>query len=70
MKYKALEKNKTETETTTKETTELHHRSPSILKNIASVFELTTEQKNNLINQGRDILTTLYDNIVQNNIKK
>jgi hypothetical protein len=73
LKYKALEQTKptkTPEPSEPTETAELHYRSPSIFKNIVSVFELTPEQKNNLINQGRDILTTLYDNIVQNNFKK
>jgi hypothetical protein len=68
LKYRALEKTKPEKETeyVVIEKTE----KPSFLKNIISVFNLTDEQKSYFINQGREALTTLYDNIVENNLKR
>jgi hypothetical protein len=68
LKYRALEKTKPEKET--KYIVVEETEKPSFLKNIISVFNLTDEQKNYFINQGREALTTLYDNIVENNLKR
>ena len=62
LKYNALEKPKTETkikEVIVKET-------PNFFKNFVSVFGLTDAQKNHFINQGREVLNTFYDNIIEN----
>ena len=66
LKYNALEKTKIEIKNEYK----IVKQPPTFLKNIASVFNLTDEQKQYFINQGRNVLTTFYDNIIENNLKK
>ena len=65
LKYNALEK-----KTEPKKTEIKYSEHPNFLKNIASVFGLTEEQKQYFIAQGRNALTTFYDNIVENNLRK
>ena len=65
LKYNAFEKQKIEK---IKEIIEVEK--PNFLKNIVSIFNLTDTQKEYFINQGRDILTTFYDNFVENNLRK
>ena len=66
LKYNALEKPKA-----TQKKTEIEYSDkPNFLKNIVSVFGLTDEQKQYFITQGRNAITTLYDNIVENNLRK
>ena len=65
LKYDALSKPKTEQ---IKENKEIEKQ--NIIKNIVSFFGLTEEQKHYFINQGREVLTTFYDNIIENNLRK
>jgi curved DNA-binding protein CbpA len=68
LKYRAFEKQKIEV---VKENIVVEKISTSnFLKNITSVFNLTDAQKDYFIRQGRDALTTLYDNIIENNFKR
>ena len=64
LKYSALDKQKE----TIKENTE--EPKSNIVKNFVSIFNLTDEQKDYFINQGRQALTMLYDNIIENNLRK
>ena len=66
LKYNALEKNKIKI---IKEKEYEIVKQPNFIKNIFSAFNLTDEQKQYFIKQGRNALTTLYDNIIENNLK-
>jgi hypothetical protein len=68
LKYSALEKQKFEKHIEYVVVEKIEKS--KFVKNIASVFNLTDAQKDYFIKQGRDALTTLYDNLVENNLRK
>ena len=69
LKYNALSNNKN-TQTLKDNIAPEQNEKQNIIKNIVSFFGLTEEQEHYFINQGREVLTTFYDNIIENNLRK